>query len=184
MSRIGKNPIQIPQGVTVSIVDFVATVTGPKGVLSMKIHRLINVEQKDSQLIVAPTSGKESAKEAGALWGTTRANLANLIKGVTEGFEKKLELQGVGYRAEVKGKNLVLHVGYSHPVEFAAPEGIAFAVEKGVITVSGIDKQLVGEIAAQIRKTRKPEPYKGKGVRYLGEVVRRKEGKVVGGTEG
>jgi len=184
MSRIGKNPIQIPQGVTVTIADSTASVTGPKGNLSMKIHRLIEVEQKDGQLIVKPAVGKEEAKGVGALWGTTRANLSNLIEGVTKGFEKRLEMQGVGYRAEIKGKNLVLYVGLSHPVDIVAPEGITFAVEKNVIVISGIDKQAVGEISAQIRRVRPPEPYKGKGIRYLGEMVRRKVGKVVGGTEG
>lgn len=183
MSRIGKNPIQIPQGVTVSFNGANVSVTGPKGTLSLEVHPVIAVEQQESLIVVKPKQGKEQAKGAGALWGMTRALIQNLISGVTQGFEKKLELQGVGYRAELKGQTLVLHVSFSHPVEIVAPQGISFSVEKNIITVSGIDKYLVGETAARIRRVRKPEPYKGKGIRYVGEHVRRKEGKVAGGSE-
>ncbi len=183
MSRIGKNPIQIPQGVTVTINESLVTVNGPKGTLNMKVHPVISVAMEGSEVVVKPKEGKELAKGASALWGMTRALVNNLIVGVTQGYEKKLELQGVGYRAELKGKTLVLSVGFSHPVEIPAPEGISFVVDKNIVTISGIDKYLVGETAARIRKVRKPEPYKGKGIRYVGEHVRRKEGKVVGGSE-
>lgn len=155
------------------------TAKGPKGELSLTVHPAIKVEVKDQALLC--TVAKNS-KQAKALWGTTRANAANLVAGVAEGFSKKLELQGVGYRANLKGKDLELQVGFSHPVLVAAPAGIGFAVEKEFITITGIDKQLVGEMAAQIRAVRKPEPYQGKGIRYAGEVVRRKVGKVVGAT--
>jgi large subunit ribosomal protein L6 len=149
----------------------------------MNMHPAIEAELVNEEIIVQPKKSEEKLGGIGALWGMTRALMQNLITGVTVGFEKKLEIQGVGYRAEVKGKTLVLMVGYSHPVEIPAPDGISFVVEKGIITVSGIDKYLVGETAARIHKTRKPEPYKGKGIRYVGEYVRRKVGKVVGGTE-
>jgi len=183
MSRIGKNPIKVTAGVTVTINGNVVSVVGPKGTLNLTLHPAIEAVLEQEQIIVRPKSADEKVGGIGALWGMSRALVQNLVTGVTIGFEKKLEVQGVGYRAEVKGKTLVLMVGYSHPVEIPAPDGIGFAVEKGVITVAGIDKYLVGETAAIIRKTRKPEPYKGKGIRYVGEHVRRKVGKVVGGTD-
>lgn len=155
------------------------TAKGPKGELTLAVHPAIYAEVKDQAIIC--TVAKNS-KQAKALWGTTRANVANLVAGVAEGFSKQLELQGVGYRAILKGKDLELQVGFSHPVLVAAPAGIVFAVEKEFITVTGIDKQLVGEMTARIRAVRKPEPYQGKGIRYVGEVVRRKVGKVVGAT--
>lgn len=179
MSRIGKQPIQLPEGVTASIAAQVVTVKGPKGELTYTMHQNIQAEVKDKALIV---SVAKSSKDVSALWGTTRANLASAVKGVVEGFQKKLELQGVGYRANVKGQNLELQVGFSHPVLVKAPPGIAFTVEKEVITVAGISKQAVGQVAAEVRAVRKPEPYQGKGIRYVGEIVRRKVGKVVGAT--
>lgn len=181
MSRIGKQPIKLPKGVTGSIAGLVVSVKGPKGELSAKFHPHMNVEVKEGSVVV---SIAKKSKQAAALWGTTRANLANLVRGVTDGFRKQLELQGVGYRANLKGKDIELQIGFSHPVLVKAPEGIVFAVEKEIVTISGIDKQLVGQIAASIRAVRKPEPYQGKGIRYVGEVVRRKVGKVVGATAG
>lgn len=179
MSRIGKQPIKLPEGVTVSVSGLVVAVKGPKGELSAKFHPHMSVEVKAGSVTV---SIAKKSKQAAALWGTTRANIANLVQGVTEGFKKQLELQGVGYRANLKGKDIELQIGFSHPVLIKAPEGIAFAVEKEIITVTGIDKQLVGQVTASIRAVRKPEPYQGKGIRYVGEVVRRKVGKVVGAT--
>jgi large subunit ribosomal protein L6 len=183
MSRIGKNPITVPQGVTVTINGSDVNVTGPKGSLKITMHVAMAAVLENNQVSVKPLTTDEKIGRISALWGLTRALIQNLIIGVTQGFEKKLELHGVGYRAELKGQDLVLNVGYSHPVEIKAPEGIVFAVEKGIITVSGIDKYLVGETSASIRRVRKPEPYKGKGIRYVGEYVRRKEGKVVGATD-
>jgi large subunit ribosomal protein L6 len=178
MSRIGKQPIQIPDGVDVKISDGFIIVKGPKGELRQKLVPDIDVEIKDKKALVKLKQEKNTA-----IWGTYRALIANMIKGVTEGFEKKLVFEGVGYRAAVEGKKLVLNLGYSHPVEVEAPEGIEFKTEKNTISVSGIDKQLVGEITANIRAKRKPEPYKGKGIRYENEIIRRKVGKKVAGTE-
>jgi large subunit ribosomal protein L6 len=184
MSRIGRQPVPIPDGVTVTIAEQRVAVKGPKGSLELSVHPRIAVAQEGSQLVVAPKKGKEGTKGVDALWGLSRALLANLVTGVTKGFEKRLELHGVGYRAEAKGNTLTLAAGFSHPVDIAAPKGITFAVGKNVITVSGIDKHLVGETAATIRRVRPPEPYQGKGIRYVGEYVRRKAGKVVGTTTG
>lgn len=179
MSRIGKNPIPIPAGVTVTIDGQTVKVKGPKGELTHEVHRHISVSQKGQDLVCEV---KHAGKESSALWGTTRAVLANLVTGVTQGFKKELELHGVGFRGAVKGKNLELQVGFSHPVVVTAPEGITFGVEKELITIEGPDAYLVGQVAADIRLIRPPEPYKGKGIRYVGEVVRRKVGKVVGTT--
>ena len=181
MSRIGKKPIEIPQGVEIDIKDGQVLVKGPKGELKKEIRPEIKVEKKDNQILVFP--GKET-KKTNAFWGLSRTLISNMIEGVEKGFEKKLEIQGVGYRANVEGEDLVLNVGYSHPVKIKKPEGINFSVEKNIIVVSGIDKELVGQIAAKIRKVRKPEPYKGKGIRYLGEEVIRKVGKKVAAAEG
>lgn len=180
MSRIGKKPILIPEGVEVKIEENKLMVQGPKGQLSKDLRPEIKVEVKDKNIIILP---KEETKLAKALWGTTRAIIANMIKGVTEGYEKKLEIEGLGFKAQLSGENLILSLGFSHPVEVRAPSGIKFLVEKNIITVSGIDKELVGQTAASIRKLKLPEPYKGKGIKYLGERVRRKMGKkaVVGG---
>lgn len=179
MSRVGKKPIALPDGVTVTVQDNVVTVKGPKGTLTRPIHPSIRVNATEKEVVceIART-GKQSA----ALWGTTRAVIAGLVKGVSEGIQKKLELHGVGYRASVKGKNLELLVGFSHPVLIEAPENVTFTVEKEVVTVDGIDPVIVGQTASNIRKVRPPEPYKGKGIRYVGEHVRRKVGKVVGAT--
>jgi large subunit ribosomal protein L6 len=175
MSRIGRKPIPVPAGVSVAIEPERVTVNGPKGELFERIHRDITVEQDGDQLIVKrPTDRGEHR----ALHGLTRSLVANMVEGVTNGFEKRLEIQGVGYRAQLKGKNLELALGYSHPVPVEAPAGIEFEVPQPTrIVVKGISKQLVGETAANIRKQRKPEPYKGKGIRYEGEYVARKVGK-------
>ncbi len=174
MSRVGKNPIELPQGVSIKIDGDNISVSGPKGELSLKKSPVIGVVQEDS--LIKVFIDKET-KDSNALWGLTRSLIANMVEGVSKGFEKKLEIEGVGYRVELKGNKLVFALGFSHPVEFEAPEGIKFEVDKNVITVSGIDKCLVGQTAANIRKLKKPEPYKGKGIRYQGEVIRRKAGK-------
>lgn len=174
MSRIGKKPIEIPKDVEVKIERQSVAIKGPLGELSQKIRPEIGVSVKEGKIFVYT---KRETKESGALWGSTRALLANIIKGVTEGFEKKMEIRGVGYRANLEGDDLNLQLGFSHPVKMKRPEGIKFSIEKSIITISGIDKQLVGETAARIRRIRPPDPYKGKGVRHLGEVVRKKEGK-------
>lgn len=181
MSRIGKKPIEIPKGVEVKIEDNVVIVKGPKGELQKKIRPEIKVEVKENEILVSP---EKETKKTNAFWGLTRTLIFNMIKGVTEGYEKKLEIQGVGYKTNLEGEDLVLQVGFSHPVKIDKVEGIKFEVEKNIITISGIDKELVGQIAAKIRKVRKPEPYKGKGIRYLGEEVRRKPGKKVVTAEG
>ncbi|HEX8084633.1 MAG TPA: 50S ribosomal protein L6 [Solirubrobacteraceae bacterium] len=175
MSRIGRKPIPVPDGVTVTIEPEAVHVTGPRGALSERVHRDIGVEQSDGELLVTrPTDRGEHR----ALHGLTRSLVANMVEGVTAGFAKTLEIQGVGYRATLKGKNLELALGYSHPVSIEAPEGIEFEVPQPTrVIVKGISKQLVGEIAANIRKQRPPEPYKGKGIRYEGEYVARKVGK-------
>lgn len=174
MSRIGKKPILIPQGVEVKIERNIVTIKGPKGELSREIRPEIKVETKDNQIFLSP---KIESKRTKAFWGLTRALLSNMIKGVTEGYEKKLEIEGLGFRASLEGEDLVLEVGFTHPVKIKARPGIKFSVEKNIITVSGADIELVGQIASQIRKVKPPEPYKGKGIRYSGEVVRRKIGK-------
>jgi large subunit ribosomal protein L6 len=175
MSRIGKQPITVPSGVEVAIEPELVTVKGPKGELSERVARDIDVKQEDGQILVSrPTDRGEHR----ALHGLTRSLIANMVEGVTEGFEKQLEIQGVGYRAQLQGKKLVLALGYSHPVELDAPDGIDFEVPQPTrIIVRGISKQAVGEVAANIRKKRPPEPYKGKGIRYDGEYVARKVGK-------
>ena len=175
MSRIGKKPITVPDGVTVSVAPGRVTVNGPKGELTQAISPDMKVDQENGTLTVERPTNRGDHR---ALHGLTRSLIANMVEGVTDGFEKRLEIQGVGYRAKLQGKNLELALGYSHPVAVAAPEGIEFEVPQATeVVVRGIDKQLVGEIAAQIRKKRPPEPYKGKGVRYSGEYVRRKVGK-------
>src|SRR6266700_893286 len=167
MSRIGKQPIEVPAGVLVSIDPGRVTVAGPKGELRQVVPLRMNVAQEESSILVTrPTERGEDR----ALHGLTRTLIANMVEGVTDGFEKRLEIQGVGYRANLKGRNLEMALGYSHPVSIEAPEGIEFEVPQPTeVVVRGIDKQLVGETAARIRKTRPPEPYKGKGVRYAGE---------------
>jgi large subunit ribosomal protein L6 len=175
MSRIGRKPVPVPEAVTVEIAPGNIAVKGPKGELSQFYSQDMKVEQGEGVVTVArPTDRGEHR----ALHGLTRSLIANMVEGVTDGFEKRLEIQGVGYRAALKGKNLELALGYSHPISIAAPEGIEFEVPQPTeVIVRGIDKQLVGQVAADIRKRRKPEPYKGKGVRYKGEQVLRKVGK-------
>ncbi len=175
MSRIGKNPIEIPEGVEVKIEAQELTIKGPKGELKQKIHPLVNVEQKENQILVKVNQPED--KRQRSLWGLFGSLIKNMVEGVTNGYEKKLEINGVGYRVELKDDLLILNVGYSHPIEYKLPEDITANVEKNLITISGIDKQLVGEVAAQIRKVRKPEPYKGKGIKYEDEVIIRKVGK-------
>jgi large subunit ribosomal protein L6 len=175
MSRIGKLPITVPSGVEISISGQDVTVKGPKGSLSHRVAEPITVEQSDGTVEV---KRPDDEQESRALHGLTRALLANMVTGVAEGFEKKLEIVGVGYRVQAKGSNLEFSLGYSHPIVVEAPDGIGFNVESPTkLTVTGIDKQKVGEVAANIRKLRKPEPYKGKGIRYEGEQIRRKVGK-------
>jgi large subunit ribosomal protein L6 len=176
MSRIGRMPITIPQGVTVDVQKNTVRVKGPKGELSRTFDPDIQIALEDGIILVQrPTDHRRHR----ALHGLTRSLLNNMVVGVSEGFSRRLEIQGVGYRAELQGNNLVLNVGYSHPVVIEPPDGISFEVEKGYrgISVLGIDKEVVGEMAARIRRVRPPEPYKGKGIRYQGEYVRRKAGK-------
>jgi large subunit ribosomal protein L6 len=173
MSRVGKQSIKIPDGVDVKIDNDFITVKGAKGELKQSLHPDIAVETKDKEILVRLV---EKAKNR-AIWGTFRSLIANMIEGVTKGFEKKLIFEGVGYRASVEGDKLLLNLGFSHPIEIKTPKGIEFKVEKNTIIVSGINKQLVGQVAANIRAKRKPEPYKGKGIRYEDEVIRRKVGK-------
>lgn len=174
MSRIGKQPVAIPSGVEITLDAGVLTVKGPKATLSkaMKDDVKINIEAETVTLEPA-----NETKEARALWGTYASHLRNMVTGVTEGFERILEIEGVGYRAEVKGKELVLNVGFSHPVNLEIPEGITAEVQKGEIKLLGFDKEALGQFAANVRKVKKPEPYKGKGIRYQGEYIIRKQGK-------
>ena len=177
MSRIGKKPILIPEGVEVNIDGQKVSIKGPKGEISQELSDEILVEQKEDKLQL---SLKKRDKQSRALWGLWRALLKNDVEGVTSGFEKKLEIRGVGYRASLAGDGVIkLEVGFSHPVNLKIPQRIDVAIEKNLITVSGINKQAVGEFAAKVRKIKPPEPYKGKGIRYLGEKVRKKEVKKV-----
>lgn len=175
MSRIGKKIRPIPAGVTANVSGDTLTVKGPKGELKLKIHPRVTVVIADGQLEVKVAN--ENIKKDRALWGTFSSLINGLLIGVTTGFKKELEIIGVGFKAAMKGSNLMLEVGYSHPVEVAPLPGIKLGAEKNIISVEGFDKQQVGEMAAQIRAIRKPEPYKGKGIKYVSEVVRRKAGK-------
>ena len=174
MSRIGKQEILIPDGVEVKINGTKVEVKGPKGSLKIKTLPEILIERKDNTIHFSPKSDDLKSK---AYWGLTRTLVSNMIEGVSKGFEKKLEINGVGFKVRVEGNKLILDVGFSHSVEIDAPEGIDFSAEKNVITVSGIDKGLIGQVSAQIKRVRPPEPYKGKGIKYVGEVIRRKVGK-------
>ncbi len=176
MSRIGKMPVSLPKGVQVDIEGNTVKVKGPKGEMSRTFPAAIGLAMQDKQVVVTRPSDERAMR---ALHGTTRALIRNMVTGVSEGFAKVLQIEGVGYRAEMKGKQLVLALGYSHPVEVDPPPGISFAVDEKArtITISGMDKELVGQVAADVRQWRPPEPYKGKGLRYLGEKVRRKAGK-------
>jgi len=175
MSRVGKLPVKVPNKVNVSIDKDTIVIKGPKGELSMPFSEYVTIDQNDDTITFKPINNSPKTKK---LFGTYRASVANMVHGVTEGFERKLELQGVGYRCQVQGKSLILSVGFSHQITIPAPEGINIGVEANTkVTVTGIDKQLVGQVAANIRSMRPPEPYKGKGIRYEGEFVRKKAGK-------
>ena len=174
MSRLGKQPIQLPEKVTATYAEGVLTIKGPKGELSRTIKNDVLVTLEGSQLTSAPAKHK---KEPKALWGTWAAHVRNMVTGVTEGFKKVLEIEGVGYRAEAQGNKIKILAGFSHPVELVAPKGVEIATEKGVITVTGIDVEAVGQFAANIRGVKEPEPYKGKGIHYVGEYIIRKQGK-------
>lgn len=179
MSRIGKKPILIPANVEVSIQGNVVNIKGPKGELSKEFHPCVRIETKetDGAKIIILTIEHEMDKNERAQWGTVRAILQNMVKGVVEPFLKQLEVNGVGYRVQIRGKDLVLNIGFSHEVVFKVPLGVEALVDGNIITLKGADKHLVGETAANIRRLRKPEPYKGKGIKYTEEVVRRKAGK-------
>lgn len=175
MSRIGKKPVPVPAGVTASVEGQAVKVKGPKGALQVMLHDDVAASMADGALTVTPRSETQRAR---AMWGLSRTLVANLVTGVTQGFEKRLEITGVGYRAALVGKNLQLQLGYSHDVVFPIPEGISIATPRPVeIIITGIDRQKVGQVAAEIRGFRPPEPYKGKGVKYAGEYIFRKEGK-------
>jgi len=178
MSRIGKKPIQIPEGVKVTLGNSSITVEGPKGTLSRDIPKEVEVAVESNTVVV---SRRSDDKRGRSFHGLTRTLIDNLVTGVDKGFEKGLQIHGVGYRAELQGPTLRLFVGFSKPVEYTIPEGVTVTVEKAVnMVVSGIDKEFVGQVAAEIRSVKKPEPYKGKGIRYVGEIVRRKVGKSAG----
>ncbi|MDT0507365.1 50S ribosomal protein L6 [Novosphingobium sp. MMS21-SN21R] len=175
MSRIGKKPVTIPSGVTASIADGVLSVKGPKGSLSLTLRDEISYTVDGDTILVKPANATKAAR---AFWGMQRTMVDNLVTGVTQGYTKVLEITGVGYRANSQGKNLKLQLGYSHDVDFAVPEGIEIKTpDNTTVEISGIDKQKVGQVAAEIRRWRKPEPYKGKGIKYRGEFIFRKEGK-------
>ena len=175
MSRVGKNPVAIPQGVTVDVAGGIATVKGKLGTLKLPITREVEVSVKDGKVWVKPLSEEQQSR---IMWGTTRANLRNMVEGVSKGYSKNLEINGVGYRAAVQGKSLQLQMGYSHDVSYPIPEGITIKCEKPTsIQISGFDRQKVGQVAAEIRAVRPPEPYKGKGIKYDTETILRKEGK-------
>ncbi len=176
MSRMGKLAVEAPKGVEVKLAPNLITVKGPKGELKMPLTDDVTVNFEDNSLTVSPRDAADS--QSRSMWGTTRANIQNMVTGVSDGFERNLELVGVGYRAALKGNDLELSLGYSHPIVYKAPEGITFKCAKPTeVNISGPDKQTVGQVAAEIRNFRPPEPYKGKGVRRAGEHVRRKEGK-------
>lgn len=175
MSRIGKQIIKIPEGVTFNVNGLEITAKGPKGELTEVVTDRVVVEVNEAEGIIAVTPVDKALDSA--IWGTTRANIANMIQGVSEGWTRALELHGVGFKMEVKGKKVVMRLGFSHMIEYDIPEGIDASIEGNVLTISGISKQLVGQVAAEIRGFKKPEPYKGKGFRYTDEIVRRKAGK-------
>lgn len=181
MSRIGKQPTIIPNGVEIKIDGDLITVKGKKGELIQKLVPEIKVEMKDKTITLQES---QKTKNSLALWGTFRALIFNMIQGVSNGFQKKLIIEGIGYKAALNGNKLILNLGFSHPIEIEAPKGIEFKVEKNTILISGADKQIVGQVAANIRIQKKPEPYKGKGIRYEGEIIRRKDGKKAVSTTG
>lgn len=179
MSRIGKQPIALPSGVTVEVKDAKVVVKGPKGELQQALHPYVAVTVEENEAVVSVKN--PDIKKERAMWGTFTSLIQNMVQGVTEGFERKLEIKGVGYGWQVSGKKVTVKAGYSHPVEYSLPEGIEASVEGNMLTIAGIDKQRVGEVAANIRKIRKPEPYKGTGIKYDDEQIIRKAGK--SGTE-
>lgn len=181
MSRVGKQILEIPSGITVSFADRVVTVKNDKATLSQIIPVGVKVGVADNKVTV--TVDNEDDKQMKMSWGTTTSLVKNMIKGLREGFQKELEINGVGFKASVSGKKLNLNLGFSHPIEFDIPQGIEASIEKNLITLKGYDKQLVGQVAAQIRALKKPEPYKGKGIKYIDEVIRRKAGKAAAGSE-
>lgn len=174
MSRIGKRPIVIPEKTEVTVEGDLVKVKGPLGELQRKLNKFVKVEVKDKEVIISPI---DESLEAKAFWGTFGSHILNMVNGVNEEYKKELIIEGVGYKAAVQGDKVVLNIGFSHPVELKIPEGIKVEIEKELIKVSGIDKEKVGEFTATIRAQKKPEPYKGKGIRYSDEVIRRKEGK-------
>lgn len=174
MSRLGRQPIIIPEKTEVAIANGKLSVKGPLGQIEREVRNDVSMEVKDGAVVVKPA---KNTRFANALWGTYASHINNMIKGVNEAFEKKLIVEGIGYKVDVQGNKVVLNVGYSHSVEMVVPEGIEVTTEKNVITIKGINKDVVGEFAANIRAVRKPEPYKGKGIRYSDEVIRRKQGK-------
>lgn len=179
MSRIGKLPIKISDGVEIKLTDGLVSVKGPKGELKQRLHPAVKLEIKPEEKLAIVTVKNPEEHKQNALWGLFRRLIDNMVIGVTQGFEKKLEISGIGYRAAASGKKLTLNVGYSHPVVFAVPDGITCKVTENIISLIGADKQMVGEVAANIRRIRKPEPYLGKGIKYSDEVIRRKAGKTV-----
>ena len=181
MSRLGKLPIELKEGIQVKLDGGFVIVKGPKGELREKLHPKVKVEVNAQEVKVSVNNPEE--KKEKALWGLFASLIRNMVKGVKDGFEKKLEINGIGFRAAVNGKKLVLNVGFSHPVEYNLPEGINAQVDGNIIIISGASKQLVGEVAAQVRRIKKPEPYKGKGIKYVEEVIIRKEGKTAAKTE-
>lgn len=181
MSRLGKLPIELPAGTQAKLEGGFIIVKGPRGELKTKVHEIIKIEITDQEIKLSV--GDQASGKNKALWGLFRSLIKNMVVGVNETYAKKLEINGVGYKAAVNGAKLTLNVGYSHPVIYELPDGIKAEVQANNLTISGIDKQLVGEVSAQIRKIRKPEPYKGKGIKYSDEVLRRKAGKTAGKTE-
>lgn len=181
MSRVGKSQIEIKDGVTITQSHGVLTVNGSKGELTIPIDKNLEVQISDGVVVV---KRKNEEKYAKSIHGTTRAIISNMITGVTDGWSKQLEMVGTGYRAEVRGKDLVMSIGFSHPVVVSPPDGIEFKVEKSLITISGTNKEVVGQVAANVRKVRPPEPYKGKGIKYVDEIIRRKPGKAAKASEG
>lgn len=177
MSRIGRKPLEVPKGVQVSITNDVVSVKGPKGTLNLPRHKDIEIKQEGTEIIFGRTKEEGSVRAA---HGLMRALVGNMLTGVTAGFERKLEINGVGYKAEVKGSNITLSLGYSHPIEFKLPDGITAKVDKNILVLTGIDKQALGAASANIRSFRPPEPYKGKGVKYVEETITRKAGKTAG----
>lgn len=175
MSRLGKKTIEIPQGAAVTVDGARVVVKGKNGELSRTFPKTMTVSVADESVTVTPQD--ETNLEQKALWGTVASHVTNMLEGVTNGFEKKLVIEGVGFKSEVKGTNLVMSLGFSHEIEMAIPEGLTVTAEKNVVTISGIDKELVGQFAADVRSKKKPEPYKGKGIRYEDETIRRKQGK-------